>query len=209
MASFSSSFLHSSFDLISSGDLCNSNLLVPVSLLTLQQLTKLHQLAIQQTPFTPLGQTTPAFPGTYPQDPLDNSFSLHPEKYFFPLHSTLSLFWHSMTRPLWFCLLVFHVPFFVLFLALFDRHWLTERKERKKISKYFLTGHIIFFPDERSSKIAWPHYHMILPQHVKWTVLLKLSYIVNVINKLIMVITNNVGHISQISVLKCQKITHQ
>lgn len=33
----------------------------------LQQLTKLHQLAMQQTPFTPLGQTTPAFPGTYPQ----------------------------------------------------------------------------------------------------------------------------------------------
>uniref|UniRef100_A0A3B5R349 Poly(rC) binding protein 3 n=1 Tax=Xiphophorus maculatus TaxID=8083 RepID=A0A3B5R349_XIPMA len=30
-------------------------------------LTKLHQLAMQQTPFTPLGQTTPAFPGTYPQ----------------------------------------------------------------------------------------------------------------------------------------------
>ncbi|XP_045909801.1 poly(rC)-binding protein 3 isoform X1 [Micropterus dolomieu] len=28
------------------------------------QLTKLHQLAMQQTPFTPLGQTTPAFPGT-------------------------------------------------------------------------------------------------------------------------------------------------
>ncbi|XP_069081580.1 poly(rC)-binding protein 3 isoform X5 [Pleurodeles waltl] len=29
----------------------------------LPQLTKLHQLAMQQTPFTPLGQTTPAFPG--------------------------------------------------------------------------------------------------------------------------------------------------
>uniref|UniRef100_A0A674NP77 Poly(rC) binding protein 3 n=1 Tax=Takifugu rubripes TaxID=31033 RepID=A0A674NP77_TAKRU len=28
------------------------------------QLTKLHQLAMQQTPFTPLGQATPAFPGT-------------------------------------------------------------------------------------------------------------------------------------------------
>ncbi|XP_036425443.1 poly(rC)-binding protein 3-like isoform X4 [Colossoma macropomum] len=28
------------------------------------QLTKLHQLAMQQTPFTSLGQTTPAFPGT-------------------------------------------------------------------------------------------------------------------------------------------------
>ncbi|XP_071186168.1 poly(rC)-binding protein 3-like isoform X2 [Salvelinus alpinus] len=28
-----------------------------------QQLTKLHQLAMQQTPFNPLGQTTPAFPG--------------------------------------------------------------------------------------------------------------------------------------------------
>ncbi|XP_036807868.1 poly(rC)-binding protein 3 isoform X24 [Coregonus clupeaformis] len=27
-----------------------------------QQLTKLHQLAMQQTPFNPLGQTTPAFP---------------------------------------------------------------------------------------------------------------------------------------------------
>uniref|UniRef100_A0A3Q3LIU6 Poly(rC) binding protein 3 n=1 Tax=Labrus bergylta TaxID=56723 RepID=A0A3Q3LIU6_9LABR len=41
----------------------NLNLLVLLSLLTLQQLTKLHQLAMQQTPFTPLGQTTPAFPG--------------------------------------------------------------------------------------------------------------------------------------------------
>ncbi|XP_056145174.1 poly(rC)-binding protein 3 isoform X2 [Lampris incognitus] len=40
------------------------------------QLTKLHQLAMQQTPFTPLGQTTPAFPGTYPRCPLDTSFSL-------------------------------------------------------------------------------------------------------------------------------------
>ncbi|MXQ82228.1 hypothetical protein E5288_WYG010952 [Bos mutus] len=28
------------------------------------QLTKLHQLAMQQTPFPPLGQTNPAFPGT-------------------------------------------------------------------------------------------------------------------------------------------------
>ncbi|ERE88060.1 poly(rC)-binding protein 3 [Cricetulus griseus] len=28
-----------------------------------QQLTKLHQLAMQQTPFPPLGQTNPAFPG--------------------------------------------------------------------------------------------------------------------------------------------------
>uniref|UniRef100_A0A8C6L1D4 Poly(rC) binding protein 3 n=1 Tax=Nothobranchius furzeri TaxID=105023 RepID=A0A8C6L1D4_NOTFU len=35
------------------------------------QLTKLHQLAMQQTPFTPLGQTTPAFPGTYPPGPGD------------------------------------------------------------------------------------------------------------------------------------------
>lgn len=32
-----------------------------------QQLTKLHQLALQQTPFPPLGQTNPAFPGTYPR----------------------------------------------------------------------------------------------------------------------------------------------
>lgn len=49
-------------------DLCyNNNLLVLLSLLPPQQLTKLHQLAMQQTPFTPLGQTTPAFPGTYPQ----------------------------------------------------------------------------------------------------------------------------------------------
>uniref|UniRef100_A0A672R2I4 Poly(rC)-binding protein 3-like n=1 Tax=Sinocyclocheilus grahami TaxID=75366 RepID=A0A672R2I4_SINGR len=32
-------------------------------------LTKLHQLAMQQTPFTSLGQTTPAFPGTYPTPP--------------------------------------------------------------------------------------------------------------------------------------------
>ncbi|KAI4889979.1 hypothetical protein NFI96_024365 [Prochilodus magdalenae] len=33
------------------------------------QLTKLHQLAMQQTPFTSLGQTTPAFPGTYLSTP--------------------------------------------------------------------------------------------------------------------------------------------
>ncbi|XP_061547747.1 poly(rC)-binding protein 3 isoform X4 [Phycodurus eques] len=33
------------------------------------QLTKLHQLAMQQTPFTPLGQTTPAFPGLDPSPP--------------------------------------------------------------------------------------------------------------------------------------------
>ncbi|XP_076120448.1 poly(rC)-binding protein 3 isoform X3 [Alosa pseudoharengus] len=37
------------------------------------QLTKLHQLAMQQTPFTPLGQTTPAFPGR--PLPLSPSFS--------------------------------------------------------------------------------------------------------------------------------------
>lgn len=41
-----------------------------VSLLP-QQLTKLHQLAMQQTPFPPLGQTNPAFPGTYPAAPSD------------------------------------------------------------------------------------------------------------------------------------------
>uniref|UniRef100_A0A8C0Y3R1 Poly(rC) binding protein 3 n=1 Tax=Cyprinus carpio carpio TaxID=630221 RepID=A0A8C0Y3R1_CYPCA len=33
-------------------------------------LTKLHQLAMQQTPFTPLGQTTPAFPGCLSSFPL-------------------------------------------------------------------------------------------------------------------------------------------
>lgn len=42
------------------------------------QLTKLHQLAMQHPPFTPLGQTTPGFPGTYPWPPGDvlllNSF---------------------------------------------------------------------------------------------------------------------------------------
>uniref|UniRef100_A0A8D1W1S1 Poly(rC) binding protein 3 n=2 Tax=Sus scrofa TaxID=9823 RepID=A0A8D1W1S1_PIG len=40
------------------------------------QLTKLHQLAMQQTPFPPLGQTNPAFPGTYPAAPPD--LSSHP-----------------------------------------------------------------------------------------------------------------------------------
>lgn len=87
-------FPHRFFTLVLVGfiswcDLCNSNLLVLLSLLTLQQLTKLHQLAMQQTPFTPLGQTTPAFPGTYPRGPIDTSFSLHPEKHFslsLPLH---------------------------------------------------------------------------------------------------------------------------
>ncbi|PIO27465.1 hypothetical protein AB205_0166830 [Aquarana catesbeiana] len=34
-----------------------------ICVVMLEQLTKLHQLAMQQTPFTPLGQTTPAFPG--------------------------------------------------------------------------------------------------------------------------------------------------
>uniref|UniRef100_A0A4W5N2T8 Poly(rC) binding protein 3 n=1 Tax=Hucho hucho TaxID=62062 RepID=A0A4W5N2T8_9TELE len=33
-------------------------------------LTKLHQLAMQQTPFNPLGQTTPAFPGTLCYSPV-------------------------------------------------------------------------------------------------------------------------------------------
>ncbi|KAJ0005399.1 hypothetical protein NQD34_015293, partial [Periophthalmus magnuspinnatus] len=33
-------------------------------------LTKLHQLALQTPPFTPVGQTTPVFPGTYPSSPL-------------------------------------------------------------------------------------------------------------------------------------------
>ncbi|KAJ8793641.1 hypothetical protein J1605_003649 [Eschrichtius robustus] len=40
------------------------------------QLTKLHQLAMQQTPFPPLGQTNPAFPGTYP-DALSDLLSSH------------------------------------------------------------------------------------------------------------------------------------
>ena len=49
----------------------NDNLLVSLSSsCPPQQLTKLHQLAMQQTPFTSLGQTTPAFPGTYPRSPL-------------------------------------------------------------------------------------------------------------------------------------------
>uniref|UniRef100_A0A8C5FFL2 K Homology domain-containing protein n=1 Tax=Gadus morhua TaxID=8049 RepID=A0A8C5FFL2_GADMO len=39
---------------------------LPVSVLLPPGFTVLHQLAMQQTPFTPLGQTTPAFPGTYP-----------------------------------------------------------------------------------------------------------------------------------------------
>uniref|UniRef100_A0A4W3IEF1 Poly(rC) binding protein 3 n=1 Tax=Callorhinchus milii TaxID=7868 RepID=A0A4W3IEF1_CALMI len=39
------------------------NQLVLISPPTPQQLTKLHQLAMQHTPFTPLGQTTPGFPG--------------------------------------------------------------------------------------------------------------------------------------------------
>uniref|UniRef100_A0A8C4Z835 K Homology domain-containing protein n=1 Tax=Gadus morhua TaxID=8049 RepID=A0A8C4Z835_GADMO len=36
---------------------------LPVSVLLPPGFTVLHQLAMQQTPFTPLGQTTPAFPG--------------------------------------------------------------------------------------------------------------------------------------------------
>ncbi|KAM9697060.1 poly(rC)-binding protein 3 isoform 14-T21 [Dama dama] len=34
-----------------------------ICVVMLEQLTKLHQLAMQQTPFPPLGQTNPAFPG--------------------------------------------------------------------------------------------------------------------------------------------------
>uniref|UniRef100_A0A8C3A468 Poly(rC) binding protein 3 n=1 Tax=Cyclopterus lumpus TaxID=8103 RepID=A0A8C3A468_CYCLU len=41
----------------------NLRLLLQHQPLLVPQLTKLHQLAMQQTPFTPLGQTTPAFPG--------------------------------------------------------------------------------------------------------------------------------------------------
>ncbi|XP_057607281.1 poly(rC)-binding protein 3 isoform X2 [Chionomys nivalis] len=40
-------------------NLDSSSVEIPFS----QQLTKLHQLAMQQTPFPPLGQTNPAFPG--------------------------------------------------------------------------------------------------------------------------------------------------
>lgn len=66
-------FILVSFSWFSQCDLCyNNNLLVLLSLLPPQQLTKLHQLAMQQTPFTPLGQTTPAFPGTYPQALLES-----------------------------------------------------------------------------------------------------------------------------------------
>lgn len=48
-------------------DLCSMTIIF-LALVSLppQQLTKLHQLAMQQTPFPPLGQTNPAFPGTYP-----------------------------------------------------------------------------------------------------------------------------------------------
>ena len=97
-----------SVGLISWWDLCTSNLLVLLSLLTLQQLTKLHQLAMQQTPFTPLGQTTPAFPGTYPQGPWET----------FP--SCPYLFWHSMTWPLWFLSFFDFFLVYIFLLALSD-----------------------------------------------------------------------------------------
>ncbi|NXA43438.1 PCBP3 protein, partial [Eudromia elegans] len=42
------------------------------------QLTKLHQLAMQQTPFTPLGQTTPAFPGTRSTPPPLQAITVFP-----------------------------------------------------------------------------------------------------------------------------------
>uniref|UniRef100_A0A452QPS9 Poly(rC) binding protein 3 n=1 Tax=Ursus americanus TaxID=9643 RepID=A0A452QPS9_URSAM len=41
----------------------NLSLLLQPPPLPVSQLTKLHQLAMQQTPFPPLGQTNPAFPG--------------------------------------------------------------------------------------------------------------------------------------------------
>ncbi|GAA6110659.1 poly(rC)-binding protein 3 isoform X1 [Tachysurus ichikawai] len=37
-----------------------------------QDLTKLHQLAMQHIPFTSLGQSNPTFPGTYPKIPWGN-----------------------------------------------------------------------------------------------------------------------------------------
>ncbi|XP_056226136.1 poly(rC)-binding protein 3-like isoform X7 [Seriola aureovittata] len=40
-------------------------------------LSKLHQLAMQQTPFTPLGQTTPAFPGFLSSLDASNQASTH------------------------------------------------------------------------------------------------------------------------------------
>ena len=111
--------------------LCNSNLLVLLSLLTLQQLTKLHQLAMQQTPFTPLGQTTPAFPGTYPRGPLDNSFSLHPEKHFFsfPTFHLISLLAQHDLAPVVSLLLWFsHV---YIFLSALSDITPVERKKKK------------------------------------------------------------------------------
>ena len=124
-------------DFISRCDLCTSNLLVLLSLLTLQQLTKLHQLAMQQTPFTPLGQTTPAFPGTYPRGPLESSFSLHPEKHFFlfPYLPPYLSFWHSMNWPLWF-LSFFDFLMYIFFswLCLILCQWKAKKKKSQGLS---------------------------------------------------------------------------
>lgn len=48
---------------------------------------------------------------------LDNSFSLHPEKHFLSLPSTLSLFWHSMISPCDFWLLVSYINIYIACLA--------------------------------------------------------------------------------------------
>lgn len=118
------------FFLISWCDLCNSNLLVLLSLLTLQQLTKLHQLAMQQTPFTPLGQTTPAFPGTYPQGPVGPSFSLHPEKHVsLSLPSTLSPFLAQHVLALVVSLFLW---FFLWIYFSLGSVWYDSEKQKKK-----------------------------------------------------------------------------
>ena len=124
-------------DFISRCDLCTSNLLVLLSLLTLQQLTKLHQLAMQQTPFTPLGQTTPAFPGTYPRGPLESSFSLHPEKHFFSLSlpSTLSIFLAQHDSAPVVSLLLWFPHVYIFLLALSDIMPGKEKKKKKKKSQ--------------------------------------------------------------------------
>ncbi|CAF98973.1 unnamed protein product, partial [Tetraodon nigroviridis] len=58
------------------------------------QLTKLHQLAMQQTPFTPLGQTTPAFPAFLSQTSFLVAFVSDPGLDATPPAST-----HELTIP--------------------------------------------------------------------------------------------------------------
>ncbi|XP_066856090.1 poly(rC)-binding protein 3 isoform X4 [Anser cygnoides] len=82
-------------------------------------LTKLHQLAMQQTPFTPLGQTTPAFPGLDASPPAstheltipnDLSRPRDPREEHLPCMTGHSSSQPAPTAPQWYLLLQTSLP---------------------------------------------------------------------------------------------------